>query len=192
MNKKIISILLITSLAFTGLFAAKSAILNANKSNTEYSFIIQYNNAGDGDSATALGLTLDSSEQTTPSAFSVETSAKGNVSSISTFTTTVTTAAFLGTSETATETTTSFPFIVYTEADDKPNLSGNESFSYTATALTGNKYEVASVGTFVRTFRPGVHFAGTIISQFKLSFQGNDEIIAGDYTSTTTIEISTT
>jgi hypothetical protein len=192
MNKKILATLLIAAISVTGLFAGKSAILNANKPDSSYTFVIQYNNVGTGDTATAAGLTLDSTERITPNAFSIETGSKGNVSGTSTFTTTVTTAAFTGVSATATETTTAFPFIVYTETEDKPTLVGQETFSYTPGTLSGTKFESASTGTYVRSFNPGVHFAGTVIAQFKLSIKGNDDVVAGDYTSTSTIEIATT
>lgn len=194
MNKKILATLLIASIAITGLFATNNAILNANKPDSNYTFIIQYNNAGTTESAEVNGLTLNKTEQTTGNAFSIVTSAKGNVHKGLTFTTTVVTGPFIGlaTNANGSETTNAFPAIKYTADDVTVSLSGTEAFSYAPITTVGTAFEVLSTGTFTRTFRPGVHPIYTPIAHFKLSFKGNDSVVAGNYTSTTTVEIATT
>lgn len=195
MNKKILTSLLIASIAITGLFAytGKSAILNANKADSDYTFVIKYNDAGDNNTSTldlsTEGIALDLTEHTTEHSFTVATLAKGNLKDELNITTRITTGPFTGLSSNpgGSVVTNSFPFIV----DDLQAITGPETYSYAQTAQIGAKYSEPSQGVYSRNFRPGVHAANTVIAQFKLSLQGNDTIVAGDYTSTTTIDITT-
>jgi hypothetical protein len=210
MNKKILATLLIASIALTGLFAApvsqpgKSAILNANKTNLPYTFVMNYGDiaATGGVSTVALageGISLDSEDdgsylpKTTASAFTVSTETKSNVGSRLSIKTTISTGPFIGpgsvTADNSTGTTTSFPFIVDTAASNTlVKILATESYAYAPIAST--EHSQVSAGTYTRSFKPGVHVAGTIVAQFKLSLIGNDDIGAGAYTSTSTIGIT--
>jgi hypothetical protein len=195
MNKKILATLLIAAISVTGLFAASytatsgnSAILEAKKNDQPYTFIVQYNNTGTGDSATLSSLILETTAATTPEAFTVETGADGNVGKSITFTTTLTTGEFVEavSGSDATDNTGLYPVIV----DDSANVTtmpNPETVTYTAG--TAGAFSAASTGSYAVTFNPGKHKAGSEIARFKLQYKGDDVIIAGAYRSTSTINI---
>lgn len=192
MKKTILATLLIASMAVTSIFAysGQSAILNAKKNNIPYTFIIQYNNSGTSNSASLDSLILSDTATTTPEAFTIETSADGNVGSQLQFTTEVTTGEFVEATigSDATDNTGKYPTII----DDSANITvmpNPETVTYTAG--TDGAYTAASTGSYAVTFNPGKHKSGSEIARFKLSYKGDENIIAGEYRSTSTISITT-
>jgi hypothetical protein len=207
MKKTILTILIIASMAITGLFAAnytegsnaipgQNAIIEATMTTTPYTFRTQYGEGTLGTSATATeNISLDSdasgaySVKTTASPFSIATIAKGNETSAITVTAIIETGAFIRNSDS--QVSTSFPYIANTSAGSTiTKLLATESYSYLGTELTTTKYIASSTGTYTRTLRAGAHLAGTLIGQFKLEVKGNDTVAAGNYTSTSIITIS--
>jgi hypothetical protein len=197
MKKKILASLLIASLAITGLFAYSSpkAILDATKADTEYTFAIQYANGTLGDEATATeSLVLSTAEVTTGSDFTVATATVGNLGSDITVTAIITTGEFLGDSSVGSNSTPNtglFPKIVENVAGNSLALISTETFSYGVVSGSTSSYTAANNGSFTRTLLAGRHELNTEIARFKLNYKGNDVITAGDYTSTSTVEITT-
>ncbi|MCY1153346.1 MAG: hypothetical protein OWP43_13100 [Sphaerochaetaceae bacterium] len=196
MNKKILSTLAIVSLAITSLFAysSPSVILSATAEETDYSFKLQKLNDAmddyeDFDDNYTENIILDSEGGIT-NAFTIATTANGNMAKDITFEAEVTTGPFLD-SEDASYDTSWYPVIV--ELSDSATtenfIRGDEEVSYKSSAA-GN-YTSASTGTFSTKFTRGIHPYGTEIARFKLQYKADENLIAGTYTSTTTINIST-
>jgi hypothetical protein len=200
MNKKILSTLLIASIAISGLFANpysvpepnKTAILNASATQANYAFTIQYGTEiASNTSATATeAILLDTFDvQTTLESFSIRTASVANESTAISITAVVTTGAF---TNATTGASSSFPFIRNTSTDRIIKARPvTESHSYSAEVVAApGKYLAPSVGTYTRTLAPGSHEAGTVIASFKLRLRGNDTIGAGIYVSTTTVNVT--
>jgi hypothetical protein len=183
MKKKLLASLLVASIALTGLFAytAPSVILEAVQAELPFVFILQYNDTGNTSSQTVSNLVLDSTGGTT-GIFTLETNEKANSGNRYKFTTNITTGEFLG------EDTAGIGWypVIIEKSIDIPLLS-QETVSFDF--LTEGTFNTISVGSFEKNFKPGKHVAGTEIARFQLQYQGDDEIIAGSYRSTTTLEI---
>jgi hypothetical protein len=195
MNKKILSTLLIASMAITGLFAysTPTAIINADMNETSYEFSIKYGASAYGDDATATDYNMTLSPTTsaiTNSDFTVLSNNIGNLEESISFTATVRTGEFKSNSEFADAHTSLYPIII-----------GNPTHGGTASLPTGDSlsyasdddgvYTATNSGVFTRIITPGRHEIGTELARFKLGYKGNDLITAGSYVSTSTIDIAT-
>ncbi|MDD4211726.1 MAG: hypothetical protein PHC46_05055 [Clostridia bacterium] len=201
MNKKILSTLLIVSIAITSLFAysSPSVVLASTVEEIDYSFELQKLNADmtdwtNFDSDYTENVTLTTTEQST-NAFTVSSAANGNKASDITFTVTVTTGEFVD-ADNATIKTSLYPTIedladLATESNG--TWSYDEEVSY-ASEIDGN-FTSASKGVFTTTFVRGFHKIGAEIARFKLNYKDAEidgkPIAAGSYKSTNTIEIKT-
>jgi hypothetical protein len=196
MNKKILSILMVASIALTGLFAyeAPSVILTAEKAEVDYTFKVQKLNAALNDyedftDGQAESVTL-SSEVGTTNAFTIATKANGNMHDDITFTAKVTTGEFIDQSDDKIASGW-YPVIVeMAESGTDENFTrGNETITYSSTSL--GDFNTPSIGEFETTFTRGRHLFGTEIARFKLQYKTDDELVAGSYKSTTTVDIIT-
>ncbi|MGD1823046.1 MAG: hypothetical protein ACPKM0_09850 [Pleomorphochaeta sp.] len=197
--KKLLSTLLVATIAITGLFAysSPSIILDATAEQTDYTFKLQRLNdsmtsiAGNYTSDYTEDITLTSEEQTT-NAFTVATTAIGNMPSDIGFTTTITTGAFLDANGDSDYNTSWYPTIVeLSDSATTTNESDSKGEVVSFKSSASGKFIAQSVGVFSTTFERGVHLLGAEIARFKLSYKADDELAAGTYTSTTTIAIAT-
>jgi hypothetical protein len=200
MNKKILTTLLIASIAITGLFAGtygngNSAILEASQTDIDYTFVMEYNESGSfADTQTVSGLKLDATGGTTD-VFDVQTSNDGNLPTSTTFTTTISTGEFVGRADASIKTGW-YPTITTSDSVVLRATGSIEGFDYTAetvayTATTSGDFSAPSVGKYVVTFLPGTHNVGSEISSFVLNYKGDVNVAAGQYTSTSVITITT-
>ncbi|MGD6730116.1 MAG: hypothetical protein ACPKMZ_03495 [Pleomorphochaeta sp.] len=196
MNKKILSTLAIAALTITSLFAysSPSVMLSATAEETDYSFKLQKLNDSmtdfeDFDSDYTENIILDAEGGIT-NAFTVATTKNGNMAKDITFEAEITTGPFLD-SEDASYDTSWYPVIVeLSESATVENFKrGDEEVSFKSSA-TGN-FTAESKGTFSTKFTRGIHKFGTEIARFKLQYKADENLIAGTYTSTTKINIST-
>lgn len=201
MKKKILSAFLITSIAVTGLFASYSSpsiILDGEIAAQDYNFKLQriinsvsYEDYTDDYEET---ITLNSTGGTTKP-FAIATTDYGNMGSPITFKTTVTTGEFVTEGDEPIHSGW-WPTIIEktsdstTENDNTAFDDFAETVNYLADSFNGN-YSETSIGKFSTTFEAGIHSTGTEIARFSLSYKGDDNLIAGTYKSTTTIEITT-
>lgn len=189
MNKKILAIVLTASIAVTGLFAysGKSVVLEANQDSKSYSFIIQYNGAGNGNSETLYSLDLLTGGTT--EAFTLETKDNGNMETDIKFTTEIVTGEFVNQLDEEIGTGW-YPRII----DDKDNITAvDHPTTVTSTSTSANSnadLNASTSATYTTTFVKGKHDIGTEIARFKLQYQGDDEVIAGKYRSTSVITIT--
>ena len=202
MNKKILSTLLIVSIAITSLFAysSPSVVLASTVEEIDYSFQLQKLNADmtdwtnfDGDYTE--NVTLTTTEQST-NEFTVSSAADGNKASDITFTVTVTTGEFVDATGNTANNTSLYPTI---EGLDTLATASNVTWSYGEevsydSEINGN-FTSASKGVFTTTFVRGFHKIGAEIARFKLNYKDAKidgiPIAAGSYLSTNTIEIKT-
>jgi hypothetical protein len=68
-------------------------------------------------------------------------------------------------------------------------IRGNETVEYDSGHV--GSFRSYSSGTFITTFTRGKHLFGTEIARFKLQYKADDDLAAGSYISTTTIDITT-
>ena len=184
MKKSIITILLIAGLAMTTTFAdtntysGLTAYIEAKMNSSDYSFGINYDGGDYGDTATAdENFTLnDASNATTTNEFIVKTTTAGNLAYDNVVEVTITPAAFVGTSDTATTTTTVVPYVVDSSSD-------NTDITYTAATN-------ATDASFSRTIALGQNDAGINIAEFELAWMGDTSITAGTYQSTISLAIT--
>jgi len=202
MNKKILSTLLIVSIAITSLFAysSPSIILDASVSEINYSFQLQKLNSDmtgwenfDGDYTE--NVTIETTENST-NAFTVSSVGNGNKASDITFTVTVTTGEFVDATGNTANNTSLYPTI---EGLDVSATASNVTWSYGEevsyeSEIDGN-FTSASKGVFTTTFVRGFHKIGAEIARFKLHYKDAEidgkPIAAGSYLSTNTIDIKT-
>ncbi len=198
MNKKILSALLVASLTITGLFAytaPSNVVLTAKMTSVDYQFKLQQLN----DSLTSWtdyndvdyseDVTLDATGGET-NVFTVATKADGNMKSTIEFSTEITTGEFLSTDSTAEVQSTGW-FPVIEDYSGTVENTRNEEVVYDSSNSVNGNYSSSSTGYFKTSFNPGKHDLGTEIARFSLKYKGDDEIVAGSYSSTTIIEITT-
>lgn len=195
--KKLLTTLLIASVAITGLFAytSPSVILDATAEKTDYTFKLQKLNSEmtswtDFDGDYTENVILSSTEKST-NAYTVSTTANGNMPSDITFTTTVTTGNFKDKGNNADYDTSWYPTIeALTDSATASNTkySIGEEVSYDS--KVDGAFNSASKGEFSTTFIRGIHNLGTEIARFKLHYKA-ENIAAGTYLSTTTVTIAT-
>ena len=185
MKKSILTTLLIAGLAMTTTFADTNtysglkAYIKATMNSSDYTFGINYNGGDYGTEATAAdeSFTLnDENNTTTTNEFIVKTTTEGNLAYDNVVKVTITPAAFLGTSTTATETTTVVPYVV-------DSLDDNSTITYAAATD-------ATDASFSRTIALGQNDAGISVAEFKLAWTGDNSITAGTYQSTISLAIT--
>lgn len=196
MKKQIITALLITSIAISGIFAtdysAPNVILTASKAQQDYSFKVQeISNNTFIDSTTDLTkvVTLNPTPTNTNS-FTVATTADGNMPNDITFKIDIATGEFLG-SDDSSITSGWFPMIIEQaeEANDKNIESKNSETLYYSEGYSDD-FSQSNTGTFRTTFSRGKHLLDTEVARFQLQYRADDNLVAGSYTSTTSISIS--
>lgn len=184
MKKSILTTLLIAGLAMTATFAATTnysgltAYIEATMNSSDYTFGINYNGGDYGTEATAdESFTLNDDENTTTTnEFIVKTTTEGNLAYDNVVKVTITPAAFVGTSDTATATTTVVPYVVDSSTD-------NTDITYTAATD-------ATDASFTRTIDLGQNDAGINVAEFELAWLGDNSITAGTYQSTISLAIT--
>jgi hypothetical protein len=194
MKKQILATLLIATISIASIFAytAPSVILTADKAPVDYSFKIQMlddnnANASDFTGDATTNVVLDATGGTT-NAFTVATTANGNLHDAITFSVEVATGEFLDTTD-STIGTNWYPVIEEMAASATEANPRDEVVSYedgTAGAFTSS-----TTGTFSTTFTRGKHLINTEVARFKLQYKADDELVAGSYKSTTTVDITT-
>jgi hypothetical protein len=196
MNKKILTTLIIAAVSLAGVFAydAPNVILTADKAEVDYSFKVQKLNSTETDytdltSTDVENVVLDSTGGTTNS-FTIATTADGNMHDDITFYTVVTTGEFLDDED---DTIRSGWYPVIENRSSSVNNSVTDERPETITYTQGSEgdFTSASSGTFVSEFTRGKHLIGTEIARFKLKYKADDQLVAGSYISTTTIDITT-
>ena len=193
MKKSILTTLLIAGLAMTATFAADSsaltAYIKATMAKVDYSFEINYNSGDFDNTATAAGQSLSSSSESTSGAFTVRTSADGNLGTSTPYTVTITPDQFVpATSNTTGSDTGVYPIVV----DDKTALTDVETeagFTYT-TASAGTAGSNGATWSYTKTIPYGEQSANIEMAKFKFQWTGNTSITAGDYISTIAIAIA--
>ena len=198
MNKKLLTIFLISSIAISSMFAVAtpSVILLTDVDETSYNFKLQ-KISSDLSSYTDLtadyeeNVTLDSTERSTDP-FAVATANAGNLHDATTFTATVTTGEFKDDSDVNDIISSGFYPMIDELSDDASTANDYfDSELVTYSPSNAGNFTSSSVGTFSSTFTRGIHEEGVEIGRFKLKYKANDNLVAGSYSSTTTIEIST-
>jgi hypothetical protein len=197
MNKKIIAILLIASLAIAEIFASYNSptvILEAAQDQIDYTFRVQKLNAAmNGYANLGVGhveqVTLSETAAKT-NAFTISTIKNGNMPIDIRFRAVVATGEFIN-KEDASVISGWYPVIedFSASATIENYIRGNETVIF----IAGNNgdFRAASTGTYETIFTRGRHLYGTEIARFKLQYKADDNLAAGTYRSTTTITIST-
>ena len=197
MNKKILTILLMVSIGLTGLFAnsVPTVILSTEVDEVDFNFKLQKLNDSMTD-YTDLNddyvevVTLDSTERET-NAFTVSTANIGNLHDDTTYFVNITTGEFIDETDSSDVLHSGwYPTII--ELSESATISNQELDSEVLNYVSGTdgNFTTVSTATFSNAFTRGVHQEGVEIARFKLSYKGDDLIVAGTYTSTTQIEIS--
>ena len=197
MNKRILSALLVASLTITGIFAytaPSNVVLTAKMSSVDYQFKLQQLNDSlsswtDYNDTYTEDVTLDSTGGET-NVFTVATKADGNMKSTIEFSTKITTGEFLSTDSTSEVQSTGW-FPVLEDYSDTVGNTRNEEVVYDSENSVDGAYSASSIGYYTTSFSPGKHDLGTEIARFSLKYKGDDEIVAGSYSSTSIIEITT-
>lgn len=198
MKKQIIATLLIASIAISGIFAAYSSpdvILTTTKEAVDYNFkLVDYT----ADSSYASGdltktVTLSTTANTT-AAFALATTANGNLASDIEFEVSVATGEFLDEDVTGTAGQSGwFPVLVNdalsATTKNATLFTQNEVVTYAPVSV--GDYDSSNTAKFTTPFVRGKHVANTEVARFKLSYKADDNLIAGNYKSTTTITIAT-
>jgi hypothetical protein len=196
MTKKILSVLLVMGISITGLFAYEApstVILNATMTKTDYQFKLQQFNDNltsftDYTDSYTQEVVLDTTGGET-NQFGIATNADGNMGVSISFKTTVTTGEFLAVEADAeVQSTGWFPVIV--DYSSSVNNARNEEVVFDTTNSVDGAYKASSIAYYTTEFKPGKHVEGTEIARFSLKYKGDDEIVAGSYTSTTIVEIA--
>jgi hypothetical protein len=196
MNKKVLTILLITISAITGLFAYESpnVVLTADKAEVDYSFKVQQLNSSetnfkDLSEGDVENVILDAEGGTTNS-YTIATIANGNMHDDITFKTAIKTGEFLDADD---DSIGSGWYPVIEDRSTSYNNSATDERPETMEYFEGNagEFSTASTATYTSTFTRGRHLFGTEIARFKLQYKADDELVAGSYLSTTTVTITT-
>jgi hypothetical protein len=194
MKKQILATLLIATISIASIFAytAPSVILTADKAPVDYSFKIQMlddnnANASDFTGDATTNVVLDATGGTT-NAFTVATTANGNLHDAITFSVEVATGEFLDTTD-STIGTNWYPVIEEMAASATDANPREEVVSYEDG--TDGAFTSPTTGTFSTTFTRGKHLINTEVARFKLQYKADDELVAGSYKSTTTVDITT-
>ena len=196
MNKKNIALLLVAAISITGVFAyeSPSVILTANKSEVDYSFKVQkldksetvFKDLSAGDSE---DVTLDATGGETLS-YAVATIDNGNMHDDITFTTVIRTGEFIDAED---ESIGSgwYPVIEDRSASVNDSVSEEHPETIKFSSVNVGDYNDSSSGVYVSTFVRGRHLSGAELARFKLRYKADDELVAGSYKSTTTVDITT-
>lgn len=194
MKKQILATLLIATISIASIFAydAPSVILTAEKAPVDYSFKIRMLDASDANASDFTGdattnVVLDATGGTT-NAFAVATTDNGNLHDAITFSVKVATGEFLDTTDSSIGTNW-YPVIEELAASATDANPREEVVSYEDG--TDGEFKNSTTGTFSTTFTRGKHLINTEVARFKLQYKADDELVAGSYRSTTTVDITT-
>lgn len=198
MKKQIIATLLIASIAISGIFAAYSSpdvILTTTKDAVDYNFkLVDYTAASTYTSGDLTKNVELSSTASTTAAFALATTADGNLASDIEFEVSVETGEFLDEAVTGTDGQSGwFPVLVNdsSSATAKNDTLFTQDEVVTYESVSDGDYKSSSKAKFTTPFVRGKHVANTEVARFQLSYKADDNLIAGDYKSTTTITIAT-